>query len=47
MHPQMIGRHHRMQMVERVINHILEHDGVWFAQMHEIATDFRQRQATA
>lgn len=43
MHPQIIGRHHRMQMVERVIQHILEHDGVWFAQMHEIASDFRER----
>lgn len=46
MHPQMIGRHHRMQMVERVLDHILQHDGVWFAQMHEIAEDFRARQAT-
>ena len=45
MHPQMIGRHHRMRMVERVVNHILEHDGVWFAQMHEIADLFRERQA--
>ena len=45
MHPQIIGRHHRMQMVERVIEHILEHDGVWFAQMHEIADDFRDRVA--
>ncbi|MCC6790316.1 MAG: polysaccharide deacetylase [Thermomicrobiales bacterium] len=47
MHPQIIGRHHRMQMVERVLDHILEHDGVWFAQMHEIAADFRQRQAAS
>lgn len=46
MHPQMIGRHHRMQMVERVLDHILQHDGVWVAQMHEIAEDFRARQAT-
>jgi peptidoglycan/xylan/chitin deacetylase (PgdA/CDA1 family) len=46
MHPQIIGRHHRMRMVERVINHILEHDDVWFAQMQEIADDFRARQAS-
>lgn len=45
MHPQIIGRHHRMQMLERVIQHILEHDGIWFAQMQEIANDFRRRQA--
>lgn len=45
MHPQIIGRHHRLQMLERVIQHILEHDGVWFAQMGEIADDFRRRDA--
>jgi peptidoglycan/xylan/chitin deacetylase (PgdA/CDA1 family) len=44
MHPQIIGRHHRMRMLERVIGHILEHDRVWFAQMQEIADDFRRRQ---
>jgi peptidoglycan/xylan/chitin deacetylase (PgdA/CDA1 family) len=44
MHPQIIGRHHRMAMLERVIQHILEHNGVWFAQMSEIADDFRKRQ---
>jgi peptidoglycan-N-acetylglucosamine deacetylase len=44
MHPQMIGRHHRMSMVRRVIEHILSHDGVWFAEMHEIADVFRERQ---
>jgi peptidoglycan-N-acetylglucosamine deacetylase len=43
MHPQIIGRHHRMRMLERVIQHMLEHDGVWFAQMGEIADDFRRR----
>ncbi|MCU1686307.1 MAG: hypothetical protein JWQ81_7046 [Amycolatopsis sp.] len=46
MHPQIIGRHHRMQLLERVIQHMLGHDGVWFAQMGDIADDFRQR-ATA
>ena len=44
MHPQIIGRHHRLAMLERVLRHILEHDGVWFAQMSEIADDFRRRQ---
>jgi peptidoglycan/xylan/chitin deacetylase (PgdA/CDA1 family) len=47
MHPQIIGRHHRLRMLERIINHIQEHDGVWFAQMHEIADDFRRRQQPA
>jgi peptidoglycan/xylan/chitin deacetylase (PgdA/CDA1 family) len=46
MHPQIIGRHHRMQMLERILAHILEHDGVWFAQMREIAQDFRGRAAS-
>ena len=41
MHPQIIGRHHRMQMLERVITLILERDNVWWAQMHEIADEFR------
>jgi peptidoglycan-N-acetylglucosamine deacetylase len=45
MHPQIIGRHHRMAMLERVIGYILEHDDVWFAQMVDIANLFRNRQA--
>lgn len=44
MHPQIIGRHHRMQMVERFICYMLEHDGVWFAQLCDIADDFRKRE---
>jgi len=44
MHPQIIGRHHRLQMVERLIRHILEHDGIWFAQLDEIADQFRKRE---
>jgi len=44
MHPQIIGRHHRLQMVERLIQHIQKHDGVWFARMGEIADDFRKRE---
>ena len=44
MHPRIIGRHHRMRMLELVIKHIPEHDNVWFAQMHEITDDFRSRQ---
>jgi len=47
MHPQIIGRHHRMRMLERVIRHLLECDGVWFAQMGQIADEFRRREASA
>ena len=45
MHPQIIGRHHRMAMLERIIAYILEHDDVWFAQMDDIANLFRRREA--
>ena len=47
MHPQIIGRHHRMAMLERIIQHILGHDDVWFAQMIDIANLFRSRQTPA
>ena len=43
MHPQIIGRRHRMQMLERIIQHIRGYDGVWFAQMREISAEFRIR----
>jgi peptidoglycan/xylan/chitin deacetylase (PgdA/CDA1 family) len=36
-HPQVIGRPHRMQMLERFIRYMFEHEGVWFARMLEIA----------
>jgi len=41
-HPQIIGRPHRMQMLERFILYILGHDGVWFARMQEIADYAKQ-----
>jgi peptidoglycan/xylan/chitin deacetylase (PgdA/CDA1 family) len=47
MHPQIIGRHHRLRMLERIIQHILAHDHVWIAQMSDIADDFLQRQGSA
>ena len=34
-HPQIIGRPHRIQMLERFIRYMLEHEGVWFARMQE------------
>lgn len=45
MHPQIIGRHHRMQMLERIIQHILRHDNVWITQMGAIANEFLSRNA--
>jgi len=44
LHPEIIGRPHRMQLLERMLRHILEHDDVWFAQMHAIADDFQRRE---
>ena len=36
-HPQIIGQAHHMVMLERLIEHIKSHDGVWFASCEEIA----------
>jgi peptidoglycan/xylan/chitin deacetylase (PgdA/CDA1 family) len=45
MHPEIMGRPHRMQLLERTINYILNHDGIWWTTMGEIAGDFLARQA--
>ena len=37
MHPQVIGRRSRMAMLERLIRHLRERDGVWFATHLEVA----------
>jgi peptidoglycan/xylan/chitin deacetylase (PgdA/CDA1 family) len=47
MHPQIIGRHHRLQLLERLIQHMLSHDGVWFAQMGDIVDEFRAKNAAS
>lgn len=44
MHPQIIGRHHRLRMLERLIQHITRLECVWITQMGEIADEFRQGQ---
>ncbi len=41
MHPQVIGRGHRMLMLERLLNHIRERDGVRFTTMSEVATAWK------
>ena len=37
LHPQIIGQAHHMIMLERLIEHIKRHAGVWFATCDEIA----------
>ena len=41
MHPQVIGRGHRMLMLERLIAHVRSHDGVRFATLGDAAETFR------
>ncbi len=42
MHPQVIGRGHRLRMLERLVEHIRAHDGVEFATMSEVATAWKR-----
>jgi peptidoglycan/xylan/chitin deacetylase (PgdA/CDA1 family) len=42
MHPQVIGRGHRLRMLTRLVEHIRAHDGVEFATMSEVAQAFRR-----
>jgi peptidoglycan/xylan/chitin deacetylase (PgdA/CDA1 family) len=46
MHPDMIGRHHRLAILDRLLVHMSERDGVHFATLGEIAGDFRARPAS-
>jgi peptidoglycan-N-acetylglucosamine deacetylase len=41
MHPQVIGRGHRLLMLERLIDHIAAHDGVRFTTLAEAADAWR------
>ena len=41
MHPQVIGRGHRMLMLERLIEHFRHHDGVRFTRLAQVAEEFR------
>ena len=45
MHPQVIGRGHRMLMLERLIGFYKGHAGVGFATLGEAAEGFRAREA--
>ncbi len=42
MHPQVIGRGHRLRMLNRLVEHIRAHDGVEFATMSEVALAFKR-----
>jgi hypothetical protein len=42
MHPQVIGRGHRMLMLERIIRHIRGRPGVWFARMIDVAKAWKE-----
>lgn len=44
MHPQISGRHHRIQLFEQLIRHMLSCEGVWFTQMGSVADLFRERE---
>ena len=42
LHPQCIGRGHRLLMLERLVDHIRSRDGIAFRTMREVALEFRQ-----
>lgn len=43
MHPQVIGRGHRLLMLEKLMHHIRRQPGVSFATMSEVAAEYRRR----
>jgi peptidoglycan/xylan/chitin deacetylase (PgdA/CDA1 family) len=43
MHPQCIGKGSRMLMLERLIDHIADHEGVQFTTMALVADEFRKQ----
>lgn len=42
-HPDVSGRPQNLLMLERLLDHIQDHDGVEFAYMKDVATDFARR----
>ena len=43
MHPQVIGRWHRMVMLEQLLQYIMGHPDVWFATCSEIVADWQKQ----
>jgi hypothetical protein len=41
LHPYIIGVPHRIRILDRLLEHIASHEGVWFAQAHEIDDWYR------
>ena len=37
MHPEVIGRPYRLAQLERVIEHVVAADDVWFARLDDVA----------
>ena len=42
LHPQCIGRGHRLLMLERLVEHIQSRDGVTFKTMRDVAEEFKR-----
>jgi hypothetical protein len=42
MHPQVIGRGHRLLMLEKLVEHIRSRPGVSFVTMAEVASEYRR-----
>jgi len=47
MHPQVIGRGHRIKLLEQLIEHCLQYPSLRFAQMGEVAEAYRASMASA
>jgi hypothetical protein len=43
MHPQVIGRGHRLLMLKRLVEHIKERAGVRFSTMADVAREWKQK----
>ncbi len=42
-HPQIIGQHHRIRMLERLVRHMLDKGDVWFASTGEVAREWSKQ----
>jgi len=45
MHPQLMGRPHRMKLLERFIRYVIGHPDVWIARPREVARYYRDTHA--
>ncbi len=42
-HPQIIGQHHRIRMLERLVRHMLDKGDVWFASTGQVAREWSKQ----